>query len=228
LRPARGFGHNALASEVAPSECLWPVNVRDAGSAYRKLLTALVSRAVRMRSRDAEGAAQEALKRSLANPRSRAAVEYYFHDFPAADVAVPEWPLDQLLAWLHGVLRFVVREEGARLSRRREVYAFDDLALRVADPAPAPLEVLITDQLHGIARECLSALGNNYRRVLTLRASGLKYAEIATRMGVSENTVATWIRRATREVAQQVSERTNSPSYEAGSLDIRNDGGSHA
>ena len=33
-----------------------------------RLLTALVSRAVRMRSRDAEGAAQEALKRSLANP----------------------------------------------------------------------------------------------------------------------------------------------------------------
>jgi hypothetical protein len=94
-----------LASGVVRSECLWPLNVRDAGNAYRKLLAALVSRAVRMRSRDAEGAAQEALKRSLANPLSRAAVEYYFDDYPPAGLAVPEWPLDQLLAWLHGVMR---------------------------------------------------------------------------------------------------------------------------
>jgi RNA polymerase sigma factor (sigma-70 family) len=203
-----------LASEVAPCECWWPVNVRDAGNAYRKLLSALVSRAVRMRSRDAEGAAQEALKRSLANPLSRAAVEYYFHDHPPVDLAVPDWPLEQLLAWLHGVMRFVVREEGARVSRRREVYAFDDLALRVVDPAPAPLDVLIDDQLQGIVRECLSALDGNYRRVLVLRASGLKYAEIATRLGVSENTVATWIRRATREVAQQVRQRTHPAPYD--------------
>jgi RNA polymerase sigma factor (sigma-70 family) len=215
-----------LANELAPSECLWPVNVRDAGNAYRKLLTALVSRAMRMRSRDAEDAAQEALKRSLANPLSRAAVEYYFRDFPSSDLTVPDWPLDQLVAWLHGVLRFVVREEGARLSRRREVYAFDDLALRVPDPAPAPLDVLIDDQLHGIVRECLSALDENYRRVLALRASGLKYAEIAGRMGVSENTVATWIRRATLEVAQQVRERTSSLPDEA--LNTRNGGGPHA
>jgi RNA polymerase sigma factor (sigma-70 family) len=62
--------------------------------------------------------------------------------------------------------------------------------------------------LQGIVRECLSGLGTDYRRVLTLRASGLKYAEIATHLGVSENTVATWIRRATREMAQHVRERT--------------------
>jgi RNA polymerase sigma factor (sigma-70 family) len=107
-----------------------------------------------------------------------------------------------------------VREEGARLSRRREVFAFDDLALRVADPAPAPLDVLIDDQLQGIVRECLSALDGKYRRVLALRASGLKYAEIAARLEVSENTVATWIRRATREVAQQVRERTNAVPFD--------------
>jgi RNA polymerase sigma factor (sigma-70 family) len=215
-----------LASGVAPSECFWPVNVRDAGNTYRKLLTALVSRAVRMRSRDAEGAAQEALKRSLANPLSRAAVEYYFHDHPPSGLAVPDWPLDQLLAWLHGVMRFVVREESARLSRRREVYAFDDVAQRAIDPAPAPIDVLIDDQLQEIVRECLSTLDAKYRRVLMLRASGLKYVEIATRLGVSENTVATWIRRATREVAEQVRERTGAlPAVPA---EIRNVRGPHA
>ena len=161
-----------------------------------------------MGSRDAEGAAQEALKRSLAHPLSRAAVEYYFQDDPPSGLALPGWPLDRLVAWLYGVMRFVVREETARVSRRCEVPAFDEHALQVPDSAPGPLTVLIDDQLQGIVRECLSDLGPDYRRVLTLRASGLKYAEIATHLGVSENTVATWIRRATREMAQHVRERT--------------------
>jgi RNA polymerase sigma factor (sigma-70 family) len=178
------------------------------GSAYRKLIVALASRAVRMGSRDAEGAAQEALRRSLVNPLSRAAVEYYFQDHPPSDLPLPEWPLEQLVGWLYGVMRFVVREETARLSRRCEVRAFDEHALRVADPSPSPLAVLIDDQLQRIVRECLSDLGPDYRRVLTLRATGLKYAEIAMQLGVSENTVATWIRRATREMADRLRERT--------------------
>jgi RNA polymerase sigma factor (sigma-70 family) len=161
-----------------------------------------------MGSTDAEGAAQEALKRSLANPLSRAAVAYYFEEHPSADLVIPEWPLDQLVAWLYGVTRFVVREETARLSRRSEVYAFDDRALEVADPTPGPLAVLIDDQLQSIVHECLAALGTEYRRVLTLRASGLKYTEIASHLEVSPNTVATWIRRATRELAELVRERT--------------------
>jgi RNA polymerase sigma factor (sigma-70 family) len=186
----------------------------DTASAYRKLVAALAWRAVRMGSRDAEGAAQEALKRSLANPLSRAAVEYYFQEDPPSDPVVPAWPLDQLVAWLYGVIRFVVREERARLSRHCEVNAFDEHVLQVADPAPGPLTALIDEQLQGIVRDCLSDLDPEYRRVLTLRASGLKYAEIATNLGVSENTIATWIRRATRDLAQQVRERTTLLSME--------------
>jgi RNA polymerase sigma factor (sigma-70 family) len=186
---------------------LQPVAVRDVTSEYRKLVTALASRGARMGSRDAEGAAQEALKRSLANPASRAAVEYYFHEHSPAGLQPPGWPLEQLLAWLHGVLRFVVREESARMSSRREVMAIDDDALDVCDPSPDQLDLLIDSQLQTIVRECLSALGEDYRRVLTLRATGLKYAEIAARLGVSENTVATWVRRATRAVARQVRAR---------------------
>ena len=160
-----------------------------------------------MGSRDAEGAAQEALKRSLANPVSRAAVEYYFHERPPAGFAAPDWPLEQLFAWLYGVLRFVVREESVRMSSRRELPAIDGDAPDVRDPSPDPLALLIDDELQTIVRECLSALGEDYRTVLTLRAEGLKYSEIAARLGVSENTVATWVRRGTRAVAQHVRER---------------------
>src|SRR5689334_5254886 len=85
---------------------------------YRRLLAALGSRARRLGSRDPEGAAQEALKRSIENSKSRDAVEFYFGE---AVFAQPEWPLDQLLAWLHAVLRNVIREERERASYRREM-----------------------------------------------------------------------------------------------------------
>jgi len=57
--------------------------------------------------------------------------------------------------------------------------------------------------------------------VLLMRAQGLKYEQIATRLGVSGNTVATWVRRGTQAVARLVDERTRTnpraacgPSYQ--------------
>src|SRR5205814_716068 len=99
----------------------------------RRLVVTLGARARRLGSRDPEGAAQESLKRSLENSTSRAAVEYYFSDNPLTGVETPEWPLDHLLAWLHAVLRNVIREEHHRASYRREVPATEQ---EPADPAP--------------------------------------------------------------------------------------------
>ena len=214
LRPFAALGDNTASrhNTVASPQ---PVAVRDATSEYRKLIAALAARAARLGSRDAEGAAQEALKRSLANSLSRAAVEYYFHERPPASVNVPTWPLDQLLAWLHGVLRFVVSEERARVSYSREMQVADLNMLESRDGSSDQLTVLIEDQLQTIVRECLSSLDEDYRTVLVLRTLGLKYTEIAARLGVGENTVATWVRRGTRAVAQQIRERLESRSRAA-------------
>src|SRR5215470_8058888 len=84
---------------------------RDVTSDYRRLLRTLVSRARRLGSRNPEDAAQEALKRSLENSNSQPAIEYYFNEEPPASLQPPEWSLDQLLAWLHGVLHYVILEE---------------------------------------------------------------------------------------------------------------------
>jgi RNA polymerase sigma factor (sigma-70 family) len=180
---------------------------RDAVTDYRRLLNALGGRARRMGSRDPESAAQETLKRSLENSVSLSAVEYYFSERLPGDADPPLWPLDQLMAWLHGVLRFVVLEEHNRVSNRREM-ASEWAEGERADPAPDQLDALIQKELQQIVVECMPALDADYQRVLKLRASGLKYGDIARRMGVSENTVATWVSRGIRTLAQCVRRRT--------------------
>ena len=191
--------------------------VRNSSIEYRRLMAALASKAARLGSTDPESAAQEALRRSLAHPLSRSAIDYYFHEDPAARAASPEWQLQQLFAWLYGVLRFVVREERARAHVRRELRS-DEPNTGYPDPAPDQLDVLIDHELRDIVRECLTSLKADQRRVLLLRAQGLKYDQIATRLGVSGNTVATWVRRGTQAVARLVDERTRTDHtlYDAG------------
>jgi RNA polymerase sigma factor (sigma-70 family) len=189
---------------------------RDASSDYRRLSAALASRARWLGSRDPESAAQETLTRSLGYPGSQAAIEYYFAEQLAPGVAEPAWPLDQLLAWLHGVLNFVVREEHNRASSRREILLSGSEAARPewsapldpADPAPDQLHALIQKEMQQIVLECLPALDPDYRAVLKMRAEGLKYEEIATRLGTNENTVATWVSRGIKSLGQCVRRRT--------------------
>jgi RNA polymerase sigma factor (sigma-70 family) len=188
-----------------------PVAVPDATSTYRKLIAILASKAARMGSRDAESAAQEALKRSFENSLSRDALEYYVREVPPS-TPDPKWSFFQLLAWLHGVLRRVVLEEHARASSRREVLAVDVDAPDVRDPSPDQLKALIDDQSGAIVRECLSMLSEDYRSVLALRYwEGLKYTEIAERLDVNENTVATRLSRGTQTLARLVLERMHDP-----------------
>jgi hypothetical protein len=144
------LGDNTVRAGIVPVP--QSVAARDANSDYRKLVAALASRAVRIGSRDAEGAAQETLRRSLANPVSRAAVEYYLRERAADLHDAPAWSLEQLFGWLYAVLRLVVREESARVSVRREVLAIDVAALDVRDPSPDQLDRLLDAELHTIVR----------------------------------------------------------------------------
>jgi RNA polymerase sigma factor (sigma-70 family) len=197
-----------------------------AASEYRNLLTALAARAARIGARDPEGAAQEAIKRSLVNPLSRPAVEYYFRDQPLTGEHVnPEWSLLQLLAWLHGVLRFVVLEE--RASSRREILTSDDDMPDVVDPAEDPLQRAIDAELREIVEEALSTLSTDIRTALLLRLKGTKYGEIARRLGVNKNTVATWLRRGSLTLAGQVQRRISAAPDERMSVRRKVAGASH-
>jgi RNA polymerase sigma factor (sigma-70 family) len=185
---------------------------RDSASDYHRLVSTLTSRAKWLGSRDPESAAQEALKRSLENSHSKAAVAYYFSAELPTGAEPPEWPLDQLFAWLHAVLRNVIREEQSRASYQREVpLGVDAPSANIrpdpADPAPNQLDVLMDREMQGIVVESFGKLDSEYRRVLSMRVDGLKYGEIARRLGVNENTVATWVSRGIRDLAQRVRRR---------------------
>jgi RNA polymerase sigma factor (sigma-70 family) len=181
-----------------------PQIARDPVSDYRRLASALASRATRLGSRDPESAAQEALRRSLENRKSQPAVAYYFGE-ESPEGATPEWPLDQLLAWLQGVLQYVVREEQSRAGFRREISA-----ISTSDPADTSadaLEGMIQRETRAIVADCFATLDRDYRSVLTLRMDGLKYGEIARQMGVNENTVATWVSRGIGELGRRIRKR---------------------
>lgn len=195
-----------------------PIAIRNAASEYRKLTKALAARAARLGSSDPEAAAQEAVRRSLADSRSRPAIEYYFREQLPGGAGAPEWTLLQLVGWLHGVVNFVVREERARAQARHERSGLDDQVLDGPDPSPSQLEHAIEAQHRALVEESLSALAVEQRSALLMRLRGIKYSEIAARLGVNENTAATWIRRGSLELMRQVRER----------LENRQDGGSAA
>jgi RNA polymerase sigma factor (sigma-70 family) len=144
--------------------------------------------------------------RSLENTVSRPAMEYYFAEDPPAGLDGLVWPLDQLLAWLHAVLLYVVREEQSRAAFRLETAGG---AESVESPASTrdPLDTLLREELNGIVAECLPQLDPDHRSVLRMRVDGMKYGEIARRLGVNENTVATWVSRGIRDLAQRVRRR---------------------
>ena len=182
---------------------------------YRRLLNVLATRAHRLGSRDPEAAAQETFTRSWENVRSQAALEYYFRERVGAEAVPPVWSLDQLLAWLHTVLRYVVSEERNRTSYRLEISldqsseTYEDT--RIPEPRDArasQLERLLQQELESIVSECFPKLDTGYQAVLRLRGSGLKYHEIASRLGEKENTIATWLTRALRDLANCVRRRT--------------------
>lgn len=191
-----------LAPELRPSLPL----ARDAANEYQRLLAALARRAKRLGSRDPESAAQESLMRSLENSVSRPAMEYYFAPRAPVGLEPPEWPLERLLVWLHGVLLYVVREEQSRVGYRREVPA-DMAQAEPADTTPDHLDTLLQEELQGIVAHCFPALDRQHRRVLRMRVDGMKYGEIAARLGVNENTVATWVSRGIKDLALRVRRR---------------------
>jgi RNA polymerase sigma factor (sigma-70 family) len=66
---------------------------------------------------------------------------------------------------------------------------------------------MIERETQAMVADCFATLDRDYRDVLSLRMDGLKYGEIARRMGINEYTVATWVSRGIRELGRRIGKR---------------------
>lgn len=116
--------------------------------------------------------------------------------------------------WLLGIARHVAID--ARRKRRRERAlgaepAGDDdaeaLYLRVADPGPAPDESAAKAERTARISAALAGLARPQREALVLfHVEGEGYQQIADRLGVPLGTVATWLSRGRRSLADALAE----------------------
>jgi RNA polymerase sigma-70 factor (ECF subfamily) len=84
-----------------------------------------------------------------------------------------------------------------------------DAVERVPDAAPTPFDHLATAERDHVIRRALDRLPEGQRRALRMfHMEGLAYQEIAQRLGVPLGTVATWVTRARKAVAETIRQET--------------------
>lgn len=104
--------------------------------------------------------------------------------------------------WLYRLTHNLCVDFLRRESRRRgeASVSLDDEAAGaanlVADPAPTPQQALEDAELWQELERGLARLSEDHRQALSLRLSGLSYAEIAAALGVEEGTAKSRIARA--------------------------------
>jgi RNA polymerase sigma factor (sigma-70 family) len=120
---------------------------------------------------------------------------------------------EALRPWLLGIARHVAID--ARRRRRRE--RRDDPAIegdpsseiveRLIDPAPTPDERAVSTERSRLVAEALRGLSESQREALLLfHVEGQDYRQISARLGVPMGTVATWLARGRRALAEALAE----------------------
>jgi len=124
-------------------------------------------------------------------------------------------PGEPLRPWVVGIARHVAIDalRSKKRARARTVADQGDgaetpLVDRVADEAPGPEERASTAQRAARIESALGKLPEEQRQALVLfHVDGLKYQAIAARLGVPMGTVATWIARGRKAIAEALGEQ---------------------
>ena len=106
-------------------------------------------------------------------------------------------PRTNLKGWLFQVAHNLALRQRRQMRKRPDSSAWDDsLLARRVDPSPNPESRLSQSQRQRRLQSVLHAMPDRDRRCLSLRAEGLRYREIAARLGISLGAVAKSIARA--------------------------------
>jgi RNA polymerase sigma-70 factor (ECF subfamily) len=126
---------------------------------------------------------------------------------------------EPLRPWVLGIARHVALDALRERRRARKVTVSSEgeeaqgssWIERVADPGPGPEERAASAERARKVEAAIGALSHEQREALLLfHEEGLGYQEIAKRMGVPLGTVATWISRGRRLVAEALDEQARS------------------
>jgi RNA polymerase sigma factor (sigma-70 family) len=117
---------------------------------------------------------------------------------------------EPLRPWVTGIARHVALDLLRAKKRARAREGEGEMEL-VADPAPTPSERLVIAQRDAAIARAMDELPAKTRQALRFfHVDGLGYAEIAKRMGVPLGTVATWVARGRKQIADSVQARRES------------------
>ncbi len=109
--------------------------------------------------------------------------------------------------WLYRVAHNLAIDWLRQQGRLEQIEA-DALPLAaVTDAAPSAEQRLLAHERHHRLRVVLSRLSPQQRHCLFLRAEGLNYREIGEVLGISISSVATFLGRAIKHIAEEVNEQ---------------------
>ncbi len=115
--------------------------------------------------------------------------------------------------WVIGIAKHVamdVHRSRARLATVRSDDSTSDLADKIPDSAPSAFDRLARAQDRARLELALKELPGGMREALLLfHAEGKSYAEISAQLRIPVGTVATWILRARRALAESLSEESS-------------------
>jgi len=108
--------------------------------------------------------------------------------------------------WLYRVAHNLAIDWLRRQGRLEQIED-DALPFTAVDAAPNAEQRLLASERHRRLRVALSQLSPQQRHCLFLRAEGLGYREIGEVLGIGISTVATFLGRAIKRIAEDVNER---------------------
>lgn len=126
-------------------------------------------------------------------------------------------PSQGVRPWLLGIARHVaidcVRQRRREALRRPSEPSHDDGELhnrsveQLADPSPSADDLMLRAERETLVREAIGRLSEGQRQAMLLfHVEGLGYQQIAARLEVPLGTVATWIARGRRSIAEALAQ----------------------
>jgi RNA polymerase sigma-70 factor (ECF subfamily) len=110
---------------------------------------------------------------------------------------------DNPRAWVFRVAHNVALSERTRRSSS-SLSLSPALESKAKDPSPSAEKLVMDKQKMSMLRRAISALSDQQKRCLYLRAEGLRYAEIAETLGIGISTVAEFLTRATARLRKEL------------------------